>query len=302
MGADSMTRIRDTSGEAPREKLYSNANKVFEIPALPIVAMTYGVGAIGRRSIESLIREWADGREPYEKRGYTVEEVAQSLCEFVFEPHRRYVDALRHEAEERQAEALSGETSRNPEEKQPFDPLEWMTGIVIGGYQPRSRYPWLYSWEQPARPGKPQGLVCVRAHEGMHGNDGPPPGIDYWGDTAALDRLRFGFDGKLFKALQGLKTDEAVLKSILSEQEWQVLIDGMPLQDAADLVKFLLDVGAGFDRFREGTTLIGGGFDIAVISRSRVHWEQRKPMTKALAIPAFALVEDDLTAGTTQKT
>ncbi len=41
--------------------------------------MTYGLGALGRRSIASLVDEWNTGRSGYEKRRYTVEEVGDAL-------------------------------------------------------------------------------------------------------------------------------------------------------------------------------------------------------------------------------
>jgi hypothetical protein len=289
MGADSMTRVRE-AGATSREKFYANANKVYEIIGLPIVAMTYGVGAVGRRSIESLVREWADGRKPYEKAGYTVEAVADSLCNFVFSRHRQFRMELERAEQERQAEALAGRSVG--EGVEPFDPLEWLTGMVVGGYQPQSRYPWLYSWEEPARLGRVAALTCVRPHEGEGGTDGPESGSNCWGDTIALDRIRYGFDGYLAEALKPLVSDEAEFRERLRAQEWQVVFEGMPLQDAADLAKFMLDVGSGFDRFKAGTPEIGGGFDVAVISRSRIHWEYRKPMTKALATPDFTLRED----------
>lgn len=55
------------------------------------------------------------------------------------------------------------------EDEEPFDPLEWTTGLVIGGFQHNSRFPHLYAWEEPARPGHAEGLQCVRPHQGREG-------------------------------------------------------------------------------------------------------------------------------------
>lgn len=282
MGADSMTSVRASS----QTKYFSNADKVFEISGLPIVAMTYGQGAVGRRSISSLVEEWADQRPAYEKEGYTVEQIARDLCDFVFSRHREFREFLRSETERHQAEALAGAAS---DDNVPYDPLEWITGLVIGGYQPNSRYPWLFTWEEPDRTGLQSTLSCVRPHEGPDGRDGPVPGVNYWGATAALDRLYRGFDGELVAAIRPLLQEPAKLESaeeLAEKHRWPIVFEGMPLQDAADMVRFLLEVGCGFERFKEGIPQIGGELDIAVVARRKIHWPTRKPMTSALSLRA----------------
>lgn len=174
----------------------------------------------------------------------------------------------------------------------PFDPADWMTGIVVGGYQPNSFFPWLWTWEEPARPGVGKGLQWARAHEGPSGEDGPASGLDFWGGTRALERLVHGYDRQLLERLKiGMSNDfeENQLPLILEESRWKIVLEGMPIQDAADLARFILQTGAGYEHFGEGTPQIGGALDIAIVTPSTIHWFERKPLTKALAIPRYPL-------------
>jgi len=283
MGADSMTVVRDSA----MVKTYANANKVFDILGLPIVVMTYGAGALGRRTIASLVDEWMQQRPAFEKGPYTVEQVARDVGEFVFERHRAHREFLQRHAEESQARALRASTDaeRAAIELIEYNPEDWVTGLVIGGYQPKSVYPWLWTWEEPEGPGTGSGLQLARHHEGESGEHGPESGLNIRGDKHALDRLIKGYDRAFIDALReaGLLETGERFEAIATELRWNVVFEGMPIQDAADYVRFLLQVGVGFERFGEGTPKIGGELDIAIITRHVVHWFDRKALTKALA-------------------
>ena len=292
MGADSMTVVR----EGNRNKTYANANKVFEIPGLRMAVMTYGLGALGRRSIAGLVDEWIAKRPPYEKAGtsYTVEQVGRDLGDFVFGYHRRHRALIAAEIQKSQATALRGEsdTAAGPTE---YDPLDWTTGLVIGGYQPNSPFPWLWRWEEPAGEGIDKGMTQTRPHEGADGEHGPISGLDYWGDTRALNRLVKARDDALFSTLEfrELLTRDSIFEDIVAEHEWDVIYEGMPIKDAADLAQFMLQVGVGFEHFRQGTPGVGGELDIVVITPSGLHWHERKALTRALAPRITSRVVDD---------
>jgi hypothetical protein len=140
-------------------------------------------------------------------------------------------------------------------------------------------------------------LDQTRPHEGDGGEHGPTSGLDYWGDTRAIERLVYGHDPRLLVDLEAAGSIERnpALTELLKPHKWNVVYEGMPIQDAADLARFVLQVGIGFEQFREGTPLIGGEIDIAVVTRSGLHWHERKALTRALAPrirPRFE--EDDL--------
>ena len=80
LGTDSMTQIlgQDQNGNRAMVKTYSNARKLFHIGKLPIGVMTYGLGNLGRRSIQGCVREFSSAYsgEP------NVEAVGKELFEF----------------------------------------------------------------------------------------------------------------------------------------------------------------------------------------------------------------------------
>jgi hypothetical protein len=280
LGADSMTVLRDP--ESGSTKQYPNAEKVFDLPNLAIAVMTYGLGAIGRSSIGNLIDEWSETRPTFEKGGYTVKDVAQHLGDFIFARHRQVRKEIEREVVRKQDEALSNPAAVR--ETAEYVPAEWTTGLVMGGYQPDCYFPWLYSWEEPERVGVDPGLVCVRKHEGTLGVDGPVPGIDYWGDTVALDRIYRGLDPSLFAEIASHLPQSANVdvKRLLDRHRWPVLFE-MPLQDAIDFAKFMIDLGCNFRRFSPDAPQVGGDADIVVVTRKRIYWPHRKPISTALA-------------------
>jgi len=286
-----MTVVRD----GVRSKTYANATKVFDIPGLPIAVMTYGAGALGRRSIASLIDQWIVNRPSFEKTNYTVEEVARNLGQFIFERHREFRESVSKAIEESQKRALSPEPKAS-EEQYAFNPLEWTTGLIIGGFQPNSMYPWVWTWEEPARPQITAGLCNARPHEGENGEHGPESGLDYWGETKALDRLVRGHDPALLTAItkSGSQMPASKLSELLDQHRWDVIYEGMPIKDAADLAKFVLEVGVGFHRFDQGIPQVGGDLDIAIITRRGVHWADRKQLSRDIAAGSpFRVVNED---------
>lgn len=282
LAADSMTYVTDASSR----KTYATATKLFEIPGLPIAVMTYGLGGLGRRSIGSLLEEWIEQRPQYDER-VTVERIASDIVEWVFERHRafraevrRAVDAIRTERlvaqHEDDGESVSAVVPDEPE----F--TDWTTGLVIGGYQLDSFFPWLYEYEEPSPQGPEKSrLRCTRPHEQREAaDDGPVSGLNWWGNAEALRRLVNGFDPKL---VASLGVDYAALSERAEELRWPVVHEGMPLQDAVDYARFLLDVGCGYDRFKAGEASVGGQVDVAIVHRRGVHWVQRKALTEAIS-------------------
>ena len=80
LGTDSMTQIigQLPDGNLAPVKNYSNARKLFKIGDLPIGIMTYGVGNVGPRSIQSLVLEFSKKYNGDPK----VEEVGNGLFEY----------------------------------------------------------------------------------------------------------------------------------------------------------------------------------------------------------------------------
>jgi hypothetical protein len=291
MGADSMTTV--SAGN--QLVSYANANKVHQIDELPIVAMTFGLGGLGRRTVQSLIAEWCEQRPDYEASGYTVQGVASDLFDWFFSRHAPFLEATRTQMD--QVREIQRQCKEKGEAMPPgvpevpipqFDPLAWRTGLIVGGYQPGSHFPWLYAREQPNWPGASDQIIDVRPHQVQSdGSDlGPAHGVNWWGIGTAVFRLVKGYDHEIFGKLraQGLvAASDANLANALGSSEWPVAYEGMPIKDAAELVRFLLSVGSGYEQFKAGLALIGGGLDIAILTRKNVYWYSRKELTEAMA-------------------
>ena len=60
LGTDSMTQIlaEIEPGKRAIVKAYGNARKLFRIGKLPVGIVTFGIGNIGSRSIQGLVREF----------------------------------------------------------------------------------------------------------------------------------------------------------------------------------------------------------------------------------------------------
>jgi hypothetical protein len=82
LATDSMTQIHGQSPQGPPQFLkgYENARKLFQVGKLPIGVMTYGLGNIGQRSMEGLIREFSSTKLGQRKK---VETIAQALYGFI---------------------------------------------------------------------------------------------------------------------------------------------------------------------------------------------------------------------------
>ncbi len=76
LATDSMTQIQ--SPGVGVIKTYANARKLFPLEGLPIGVMSYGVGNIGNRSIQSFVREFNSGLK---LKG--VKTVTQALYDFI---------------------------------------------------------------------------------------------------------------------------------------------------------------------------------------------------------------------------
>jgi hypothetical protein len=278
IGTDSMVTVAERSYRATT---YEHGDKLFQILDLPAVAVTYGMGSIRRRSIASLIDEWRETvLRNFTQTSFTVRGLIEALSEAIAEKHTPYVAELRDEWHRGRAAAADGR------EPPTLDESAFHTGLIVGGYQPGGFFPYLFQWDSESGQ-----ITEVFEHEGLE--HGPRPGVKWWGIETAMNRLVRGMDEDLIKNLQRAGylhppaggTDEYFeFMKLLVMHEWQVVYDGMPLQDAVNLTAFLLETASGFERYKAGPTRIGGPFDIVVVSRTKVHWASDKQLSRALRL------------------
>jgi 20S proteasome alpha/beta subunit len=230
---------------------YDNANKIFNLcKGLPIGAMTCGVGGVGSASISTLskdLRRRFSGEDAefidwkLDTTTYTVKDVAEKAKTFLFEL----------------AQAAGTNT--------------WMTYWVFG-----------YSAGHPL----PEILSFT-----INGADCPPLtqlrdesswGPNWAGEEDALDRLILGRSSAILDSAVKNGMDENAAKEIMPkvvQDLYEALVlPAMPIQDAIDLAKYLVETTMGFSKFSiNRAKTVGGPIEIAAITKHEgFRWVARK--------------------------
>lgn len=220
LGTDSMTQIwgEGDTGKLGIIKTYSNARKLFQIDELPVGVMTYGIGNLGSRSIQGLIREFSvDCPEEC-----NVESLSQSLYDFF---NKSYQEQFKDT---------------------PDPPL---LGFYVAGYSKGKPFP--EEWE----------FLLPRDTESHLVRPLDQFGASWRGIAIPFTRLYKGIDPRLLKEL----IDAGVPEELLSKYESPIVYDGMPVQDAINFVKFILQTTIGLANFEVGTPSCGRPLQIATV-------------------------------------
>lgn len=249
---DGIVMAADSAGTMGSGQIYAHANKITNLcEGLPIGAMSTGAGGIGNKSVETLLKDLrrrfagcdpahADWR--LDPAGYTLEQVAGRLRTFLFE------------------------------EKAAHCPEPTNLQLRLCGYS--TGRPLAEVWEV-----------------NMTGQCCPPPrqimeetafGVMWDGQYEALNRLILGLGLEINGALvkHGLPADQAIrLQAELARELYATLsVPAMPIQDAIDLARFLVETTIGFVRFAVFMPKsVGGAVEIAAITKHEgFRWVQRK--------------------------
>jgi hypothetical protein len=249
---DGIVMAADSAGSMGGGQVYAHANKIANLcRGLPIGAMSTGSGGIGNESVETLFKdlrrrfsglEPAHADWPLDPRSYTIAQVAERLRSFLFE------------------------------EKAALCPDQTSLQVRLCGYS--AGRPLAEVWE-----------VNMAAHAC------PPPrqimdensfGVLWDGQYEALNRLILGFGLDIGQALvkHGVPSRSAVeLQASLAKDLYATLaVPAMPIQDAIDLARFLVETTIGFIRFAVFLPKsVGGAVEIAAITKHEgFRWVQRK--------------------------
>jgi hypothetical protein len=213
--------------------------------------MTAGMGSIGMAPIHALAKDLrlqmrTQGQPSWlDKESYTIERVAELARAFLYEEH--YLKL---------AEPLP-----------PPHSLEFW----IGGFSAGSKTHEL--WKIEIENGK-----CALPHRLCAGGQS---GLFWGGQPAPINRLLIGYDPSLSEALidAGVAKDELsdLLALIRDRTEAHLIDPAMPIQDAIELVDFLVGTAKAYFRFFPGADTVGGDTDIAVVTRhEQFKWVKRK--------------------------
>lgn len=256
LAADSATTLSiPVAGGGAIHQVYNSANKVFHLHrSLPVAAMTWGLGAIESASIATLtkdLRRRLMGNDPdhadwsLNPDAYTIEEVAE-----------RYVEMFHGEL----YSTSFGGASGVPE-----------LGMLIAGYSSGEKQAeaWQVLIDDPATPPTPEMLIGV-----------PGYGYQAFAQPDATERLFSGIDPGLRDAIRsavGEPTWSAKVEHLVNQAGRLPLAAPMPIADAIEFAKFLVQTTAQYSHFLMGPDTVGGVIDVAAISRHEgFRWINRK--------------------------
>ena len=250
MAADSATSLTNNHNQIVN--VYNSANKIFNLrKGLPIGAMTWGAGAFGPASIETLAKDFrklisSDNRFALDDPNYTLETVASEFATFLYEEHYRpnYGDI----GEERP-----------------------QTGLVVAGYSPGAILP--ERWQIDFGSGSDGPNISQLSAPGQSG-------ITAHAQPEAVNRFVNGFSIQLPGLLQqagveSTKVDD-ICNQIARSGSW-FTPPAMPIQDTIDLARFLVDMTIEYVRFQPGAQSVGGPVEVAAVTKHEgFKWVQRK--------------------------
>jgi hypothetical protein len=252
LGADSASTMVAAGGIA---NVYFNAEKVFNlVKGLPIGVVIAGLGGLSGRSITSLSRdlrvrissttkkEWR-----LDKRDYSIEQAASLLRRFFFDEHY--------------APQFAGQADASPQPGLSFLVAGYSAGAAMSEV-------WAVEVDQSGNCPSPK-LVIPKEVSGT---------AQWRGQPEALNRLVNGWSTGVHQRLVSAgMTPEESLALLSSAENLPLIAEGMPLQDAIDLVHYLIDVTAGFVRFAPGAPTVAPPTDSAAITKHEgFRWVRRK--------------------------
>jgi hypothetical protein len=233
---------------------YQHAIKIVNlVKGLPIGAMVTGNGGIGNESIETLLKDLRqrfqgeDAAYPTWKvdpNNYTMESIVTQLREFIWT-----------EKAQPQGAGISMQ-------------------IRVCGYSSGRPLPEVWDVEITDHDCLVPKVVQAETHCGL-----------LWaGDYEAINRLVLGVPGDLVPAVMtefGMSMEDAIAARdrIIPHLYHQLVMSSMPIQDAIDLARFLVETTAGYVKFalNRGSKTVGGPIEIAAITKHEGYkWVQRK--------------------------
>lgn len=251
---DGIVMAADSVSSYPSGMTYSHANKVVNIwTGRPVGAMVTGRGGIGSESIETLLKDLRkrfDGNDPAFP-DWKLDPLTTTMHEIA---HRTHHFLLKEKAE--------------------IDPENTSLLVRICGYSPNR--PLSEAWDV-----RIEKFNCPLPVQSQTENDW---GVRWEGDYDALDRLILGRGVDMVSASMqefGMNLDDAISANYrLTNRLTKCLaLPSMPIQDAVDLARFLVETTINFVKFSvdRPSKTVGGPIEIAAITKHEgFRWVQRK--------------------------
>lgn len=230
--------------------VYYNANKIFNLcKGVPLAAMTWGGGSIGNASISAIVKDFRSqiSAENLLRDGYSVKDIATRFRDFVL---ALYTEAF----------------GKWLPENKPY------IGFIVTGYSTGSSEIEEYQID----------IVGETSFDPLRLEQEGETGVVWRGQIEAISRLILGYSPMLQEVLQenlGVEqeTSRMALQLIRKQLEASLVSPAMPVQDAVDLAKFLVDLAINYSRFMPGAQIVGGPIEIATVTKHEgFKWVSRK--------------------------
>lgn len=236
LGTDSMAHIQ-RGGAFVRS--YKNATKLFQVGKLPMGVISWGLGNLGNRSVESLMREFGASLRANQT---SVDSVAKALFKFMRE---RYEETAA-EFEDDDADEMSS------------------LGFLLAGYSKGQVFSEVREFQVPddSKPSMPAPKEAL--------------GATWRGVEAPFWRLAMGYGFLVRERLEAAGLQEEAASELLDDLMIDVVFDGMPVQDAVEYATFILNTTIGYTTFGMGLSPCGGPLQVATILPDRTfNWLSR---------------------------
>jgi hypothetical protein len=250
LGADSASTLYT---ENSYHNSYFNTEKLIHVRDFPVGALTFGLGSLNNRSVSSLAN---DLRRKINTQGddffldqdkFTVEQIVDRFKRF-------YYDELYH-AQFKDDPLPDGSNG-----------LEDVMGFFIGGYSSGKDSAEVWQLLLTRRGCETQQIIAPEM----------PWNCVWDGEREAIQRVVFGYSSQVISRLTeaGMPTSDAI--ALLASME--PLVNGaMPIQDAIDFVRYLIETTCGYVRFSPGQMTVAKPIDIAAITKfNGLKWISRK--------------------------
>ena len=247
---DGVVMASDSASTFVNGQVYLTADKIVNlVKGLPVGVMVTGNGGIGSESITTILKDLRrrlDGSEDHpwaiDRKTYTMEAIADRVRDFL--------------VNEKVVALPEGDV--------------WMA-LRVCGYSAGRPLPEI--WEVNIL-GKTHPPIAKMRGE----SDG---GVNWNGEYEPLNRLFLGLGMSFRDAAKKVGFDISAAKEteIIGHMVQQVWLPAMPIQDAIDLARFMVETTAGYVRFRidQQPKTVGGSVEIATITKHEgFKWVQRK--------------------------
>lgn len=230
---------------------FDNANKLltFNAPYSRYGAVTYGAGAIGLRTAQSLIPEFETSLHGQDN--LTVLEFAQSLSNFF--------------------------VNQWQQSNLPIGVLGQDMIFNVAGFDDNEPYGKIYQFQIPNAPNPIEQNQTINGQHQF--------GITVGGQSEIVSRLLMGYDANLFNILigAGIITPQQFqnqITQLLQPLRLQTPIQFMPLQDCVSLAVLLIKTTIEAQSLTVGLRGCGGAIDVAIITKdSDLKFIQKKNIT-----------------------